>query len=60
MGTCCHGVLDPRAVVSIKAIFRLDIPRGAVVSHAANILIRLAVVQVAVNQGQGAEPSLLG
>jgi hypothetical protein len=31
-----------------------------VVAHAANILIRSAVLQVAVRQVQGAEPSLLG
>jgi hypothetical protein len=60
VGTCCHEVLDPRAVDSIKAIFGFDIPRGPVVAHAANILIRSAVQQVAVNQMQGAEPSLLG
>ena len=60
MGTRCHEVLDPRAVDSIKAIFRFDIPRCLVVAHAANILIRSAVLQVAVSQVQGAEPSLLG
>ena len=59
-GTCCDEVLDPRAVDSIKAIFRFDIPRGPVVAHAANILIRSAVLQVAVSQVQGAEPSLFG
>ena len=60
MGTCCDEVLDPRAVDSIKTIFRFDIPRGPVVAHAANILICSAVLQVAVSQVQGAEPSLLG
>jgi hypothetical protein len=60
VGTCCHKVLDPRAVDFIKASFRFDIPGGLVVAHAANILIRSAVLQVAVNQMQGAEPSLLG
>jgi hypothetical protein len=50
--------LDPRAVGSIKAIFRFDIPHGPVVAHAANIPIRSAVLQVAVNQMQGAEPLL--
>jgi hypothetical protein len=45
---------------SIKAIFKFDIPRGLVVAHAANILIRSALLQVAVSQVQGAEPSLLG
>lgn len=52
--------LDPRAVGSIKSIFRFDIPQGPVVAHEANILIRSAVLQVAVNQVQGVGLSLLG
>jgi hypothetical protein len=45
--------------VPIKAIFRFDIPHGPFIAHAANIPIRSAVLQVAVNQTQGAEPLLL-
>jgi hypothetical protein len=59
VSSCCHEVLDLRAVGSSKAIFRFDIPRGPVVAHAANIPIRSAVLQVAVNQVQGVEPLLL-